>query len=189
GTSTAGSPNGDDTSSSSDNSQNQDADTEMEDRGEAKFEKELQNTLQSKQQYGKAKQTPTVTHKENAIDEQSQLDGSRSGTEKNGDIQMAEAGDATNDDANNEEKMMQHEDETVAVEHPKPKVVMDAAEKAKVYETLRQRYDNPMVLELCASLFPDNSKSLWSKPQSLVSRRGSSRSSSIGAAIATFMKY
>ncbi|GKD08985.1 ankyrin repeat, bromo and BTB domain-containing protein, partial [Tanacetum coccineum] len=121
GTSTAGSPNGDDTSSSSDNSQNQDADTEQEDRGEAKFEKELQNMLQSKQQYGKAKQTPTVTHKENAIDEQSQLDGSRSGTEKNGDIQMAEAGDATNDDANNEEKMMQHEDETAAVEHPKPK--------------------------------------------------------------------
>lgn len=185
-TSAVGSPNGDDTSSSTDNSQNQDADAEMEDKGEeVKLEN---NSLQSKQQEEKEKETAPETNKESAIGEQSQLPG-KSGTEKHQDVQMAEAGDATKDDANNEEKLMQHEGETAAVEHQKPKELADAGEKAKLYENLHKRYENPMVLELCASLFPENPKSLWSRPHSLVHHRGSSsRSSSIGAAIASFIK-
>ncbi|KVI11058.1 hypothetical protein Ccrd_010538 [Cynara cardunculus var. scolymus] len=180
-----GSPNGDDTSSSTDNSQNQDADAEMEDKGEeVKLEKEIHNSYQSKQQAEKEKETPCQTNKESAIAEQSQLPG------KSGGVQMAEAGDATKDDANNEEQLMQHEDETAVVEHQKPKELADASEKAKLYENLHQRYENPMVLELCASLFPENPKSLWRRPHSLVHHHhhGSSRSNSIGAAISSFIK-
>ncbi|XP_024968352.1 bromodomain-containing factor 1 [Cynara cardunculus var. scolymus] len=185
GTSVVGSPNGDDTSSSTDNSQNQDADAEMEDKGEeVKLEKEIHNSYQSKQQAEKEKETPCQTNKESAIAEQSQLPG------KSGGVQMAEAGDATKDDANNEEQLMQHEDETAVVEHQKPKELADASEKAKLYENLHQRYENPMVLELCASLFPENPKSLWRRPHSLVHHHhhGSSRSNSIGAAISSFIK-
>lgn len=79
--------------------------------------------------------------------------------------------------------------ETIIV---KMQVVLDAGEKAKLYEKLHQRFDNPMVLELYVSLFPENDKPLWSRPHSLAHHHrrhhGSARSNAIGAAIATFMK-
>lgn len=190
GTSVAGSLNGDDTSSSSDNSQNEDdADAEMEDkREETKLEKEVQSTFQGKQQEEKEKEKPYETNKENVATENIKVDG-KSGTEKHEDVQMAEAGDATKDDANNEDKTIMKDDQTVAVEHQKkPKELIDAPAKAKLYENLHQRYNNPMVLELCASLFPENPKSLWNRSHSLVKRNSSSRKNSIAAAIATFMK-
>ncbi|KAF5781780.1 putative chromatin remodeler Bromodomain family [Helianthus annuus] len=186
GTSTAGSPTGDDTSSSTDNSQNQDVDVEMEDKEEKlKLEKETQSTLESKHQENGKEKILLEGNKENVIAERSQQDVI-SGNE---DIQMTEAGDANKDDSNNAEKMKQQEDENAAYERPKQKEVLDAGEKAKLIEKLHQRYDNAMVLELYASLFPANDKSVWSRPHSLVHRhRGSSRGSAIGAAIASFMK-
>ncbi|KAI3675946.1 hypothetical protein L1987_85542 [Smallanthus sonchifolius] len=189
GTSTVGSPTGDDTSSSTDNSQNQDEDVEMEDaEDKLKLQKEeMQSTLESKQQEEKEKEIPLEGNNENGVAERSQQDVI-SGTEKHGDIQMAEAGDANKYDSNNDEKTKQQEDENAAVEHQKHKEVLDVGEKAKLYKKLHQRYDNPMILELYASLFPENDKSLWGRPHSMVHHRNSSRSSSIGAAIATFMK-
>ncbi|KAI3810399.1 hypothetical protein L1987_20011 [Smallanthus sonchifolius] len=194
GTSTVGSPTGDDTSSSIDNSQNQDVDVEMEDaEDKLKLQKDMQSTLESKQQEEKEKEIPLEGNNGNGITERSQQQDVISGTERHEDIQMAEAGDANKDDSNNDEKTKQQEDENAAVEHQKHKEVLDVGEKAKLYEKLHQRYDNPMVLELCASLFPENDKSLWGRPHSMVHHhhhhhRDSSRSSSIGAAIATFMK-
>ncbi|KAK9069629.1 hypothetical protein SSX86_011533 [Deinandra increscens subsp. villosa] len=187
GTSTVGSPTGDDTSSSTDNSQNQDADAEMEDTEEKlKPEKEIQSTLESKQQ--EEKEIPLVGNKEILITERSQQDVTSGGNEKHQDIQMAEAGDADKDDSYNEEKTKQQEDEGAAVEHQKHKELLDVGEKAKLYEKLHQRYDNPMVLELYATLFPENDKSVWSRRHSLVRHHhGSSRSSAIGAAISSFM--
>ncbi|XP_076931505.1 uncharacterized protein LOC143596684 [Bidens hawaiensis] len=180
-TSTVGSPTGDDTSSSTDNSQNQDADVEMEDKEEKlKAEKETQSTLESKQQEENENEKTTLDgNKENEQDAIS---------EKHEDVQMAEAGDAK-DDSNNEEKIKQQEVESAPVVHQKHKEVLDVCEKAKLYEKLHKRYDNGIVLELYASLFPENNKSVWSRAHSLVHHaRGSSRSSSIGAAIASFMK-
>ncbi|XP_076952789.1 uncharacterized protein LOC143626667 [Bidens hawaiensis] len=180
-TSTVGSPTGDDTSSSTDNSQNQDADVEMEDKEEKlKAEKETQSTLESKQQEENENEKTTLDgNKENEQDAIS---------EKHEDVQMAEAGDAK-DDSNNVEKTKQQEVESAPVVHQKHKEVLDVREKAKLYEKLHKRYDNGIVLELYASLFPENNKSVWSRPHSLVHHAGgSSRSSSIGAAIASFMK-
>ncbi|KAD3067384.1 hypothetical protein R6Q59_018548 [Mikania micrantha] len=185
GTSTAGSPTGDDTSSSTDNSQNQDADVEMEDTDEKlKHEKEIQSPLESKQQ--EEKEIPLEANKEIAIAKRQQ--DVVAGTENHEDTQMAEASDANKDDSNNKESTRQQEAENAAVENQKQKGVLNVGEKAKLFEKLHQRYDNPMVLELYASLFPENDKSVWSRPHSLVHRpHGSSRSSAIGAAIATFM--
>ncbi|KAK1440376.1 hypothetical protein QVD17_06201 [Tagetes erecta] len=189
GASTVGSPTGDDTSSSTDNSQNQDGDVEMEDAEEKlKPEKEIRSTLESRQH--EEKELSLDRSKETAVAERSQQDVI-SVTEKHDDIQMAEAGDANKDDLINEEKTKQQEDENAAVEHQKHKVVLDAGEKAKLYERLHQRYGNPLVLELYTSLFPKNDKSVWSRPHSLAHHHrhhGSSRSNAIGAAIATFLK-
>lgn len=191
GASMVGSFNGDDTSSSTDNSQNQDADGDMEDKGgeEVKMEntKEINNTMQNnKLQEEKEKEMTSRNNNGNAIVEQS-----KSGTEIHEDIQMAEAGDASkdDDDDDNEEKVMQLEDDMSAVENQKPKELPDPSEKAKLYENLRQRYENPIVLELCNSLFPENPKSLWKKPHSLVHHNGKSHSSPIGDAIASFIKF
>lgn len=179
GTSVVGSFNGDDTSSSTDNSQNQDANGDMEDKGEeVKMEnsKEVYNTIQSKQQEEKEKEKEKEMtlqkNYENAIGEQ----------EKNEDVQMADVGDDDNNEENNE-------DDTSAVENQKPKELGDASEKAKLYENLRQRYENPMVLDLCNSLFPQNPKSLWAKQHSLLHRNGPAHNTKIADAIATFIKY
>ncbi|KAI3679158.1 hypothetical protein L2E82_51630 [Cichorium intybus] len=98
GTSVVGSFNGDDTSSSTDNSQNQDANGNMEDKGEeVKMEdnKEVYNTIQSKQQEEKEKEKEKEMtmqkNYENAIGEQC-----KSGTEKHEDVQMADVGDDDN---------------------------------------------------------------------------------------------
>ncbi|XP_071697659.1 uncharacterized protein [Rutidosis leptorrhynchoides] len=192
GTSTAGSQNGDDTSSSSDNSQNKDADdADMEEKGEeVKLDnKELQSKSSSQSKQHEEKEKLLEMSKENTVAEQSQVDD-KSVTEKLEDIQMAEAADATKDNVPNDVETIQHENETAGVEIRKPTELLDAGAKAKLYKTLHQRYDNPMVMELCASLFPQKSeKSIWSRPHSLVPQHGSSsRKSSISAVIASFIK-
>lgn len=58
--------------------------------------------------------------------------------------------------------------------------------KSKVCKNLE--LENPMLLDLCGILFPDNHKSVWSGPHSLNQHHRSARTSSIHAAIATFMK-
>ncbi|XP_071725582.1 uncharacterized protein [Rutidosis leptorrhynchoides] len=181
-----GTSNGDDTSSSSENSQNEDANTETQDKGEeVNLDKVLQSTSQSKQ-HEENYEKQLETSEENTVVETSQVSG-KSVTEKLEDVQMAEADDATKDVPNDVERI-QHENDTAVVEIRKPTELLDAGAKAKLYKTLHQRYDNPMVLELCASLFPENRKSFWSRPHSLVHRHGSSRKSSISAVIASFIK-
>ncbi|KAK7302365.1 hypothetical protein RJT34_13253 [Clitoria ternatea] len=59
-------------------------------------------------------------------------------------------------------------------------------EKAKFLESLCS--EDPKLSSLCAILFPQNSKSLWSGPHSLMPQRNSARTSSIHAAISTFME-
>lgn len=51
-------------------------------------------------------------------------------------------------------------------------------------------FENPMLLDLCGILFPDNckSKSIWSGPHSLVRNYSTPRTSSVHAAINMLMK-
>ncbi|XP_027360700.1 bromodomain testis-specific protein [Abrus precatorius] len=61
----------------------------------------------------------------------------------------------------------------------------DKTQKAKLLESLY--CENPKLSSLCGILFPQNSQSVWSGPHSLIQRRNSARTSSIHAAIRTFM--
>lgn len=66
--------------------------------------------------------------------------------------------------------------------------MLDEAQKARIYENLR-RFENPMVLELCGTLFAEKRKSIWSGPHSLSGHQSSSRlGNSMHAAFASFMK-
>lgn len=58
--------------------------------------------------------------------------------------------------------------------------------KARMYEKFRP--ENPLLLNLCQTLFPSNRRSLWSGPQSIFQHQGSVQTSSIHATIDTLMK-
>ena len=61
----------------------------------------------------------------------------------------------------------------------------DKQQKAKLLESLYS--ENHKLSSLCGILFPQNSQSVWSGPHSLIQKRNSARTSSIHAAIRTFM--
>ncbi|KAA8536585.1 hypothetical protein F0562_029063 [Nyssa sinensis] len=199
-TSLVESPCGEDTSSNMDNSLDQDADADSEEKGEeVKLEatEQLYSPLQEKQgddeedeeeEEEEENEMEIQTKGGGEISEHSQL-GDRAGEEHNRQYQTqtVESGGDIQIDTLKEEISMQPVDGTTAVEQQKPKELPEKNEKAKMFENLH-RYENPMLLGLCGTLFPDNLKSVWSGPHSLVRRQSSTRSSSIHAAIASFMK-
>ena len=65
--------------------------------------------------------------------------------------------------------------------------LLDKNQRAKMYERLRY-LENPMLFELCGTLFDDKNKSVWTGPHSLVHQERFPRKSSILAAITSFMK-
>ncbi|OMO92266.1 hypothetical protein COLO4_17725 [Corchorus olitorius] len=79
----------------------------------------------------------------------------------------------------------QNEEESKAVQQQRDKESQERQQRAKLLESFR--FENPMLLNLCGILFPDNQKSVWSGPHSLVKNQGS-RTSPIHAAIETLMK-
>ncbi|KAK4605318.1 hypothetical protein RGQ29_013407 [Quercus rubra] len=89
-------------------------------------------------------------------------------------------------DTKKEDILMRQEAKTAAVQHQKHKELQEKHKKSKVCKNLE--LENPMLLDLCGILFPDNHKSVWSGPHSLNQHHRSAHTSSIHAAIATFMK-
>ncbi|KAJ6309009.1 hypothetical protein OIU76_018577 [Salix suchowensis] len=81
-----------------------------------------------------------------------------------------------------------HEEETITVQKNKRKLqeLQEREEKVKVFKKFY--IENPLLLNLCGTLFPDNQRSVWSGPHSLVQHQDSGRTSSIRTAIETFMK-
>ncbi|RDX97608.1 Bromodomain-containing protein 4B, partial [Mucuna pruriens] len=82
-----------------------------------------------------------------------------------------------------EYRTKQQEGQAAAVQ--KHKGSQDKQQKGKLLENLCS--ENPKLSSLCGILFPQNSQSAWSGPHSLIQKRNSARSSSIHAAIRTFM--
>ncbi|CAK7357121.1 unnamed protein product [Dovyalis caffra] len=78
------------------------------------------------------------------------------------------------------------EEETMAVWQNKRKELQERQEKVKVFKKFY--IENPLLLSLCGTLFPDDQRSVWSGPHSLVQHQNSGRTSSIHAAIETVMK-
>ncbi|GAU24404.1 hypothetical protein TSUD_391130 [Trifolium subterraneum] len=85
-----------------------------------------------------------------------------------------------------EYKRAQQGQAAVFQQHKKHKEPQDRHKKAKLLESLCS--ENPMLSSLCGTLFPKNSQSVWSGPHSLVHQRNSARTSSIHAAIGSFME-
>ncbi|WJX21860.1 hypothetical protein P8452_11232 [Trifolium repens] len=85
-----------------------------------------------------------------------------------------------------EYKTTQQGHTAVFQQHKKHKEPQDRHQKAKLLESLCS--ENPMLSSLCGTLFPKNSQSVWSGPHSLVHQRNSARTSSIRAAIGSFME-
>uniref|UniRef100_A0A6N2K886 Bromo domain-containing protein n=1 Tax=Salix viminalis TaxID=40686 RepID=A0A6N2K886_SALVM len=81
-----------------------------------------------------------------------------------------------------------HEEETITVQKNKRKLqeLQEREEKVKVFKKFY--IENPLLLNLCGTLFPDNQRTVWSGPHSLVQHQDSGRTSSIRTAIETFMK-
>ncbi|KAF2319983.1 hypothetical protein GH714_021655 [Hevea brasiliensis] len=62
----------------------------------------------------------------------------------------------------------------------------EGEQKAIMFEKFHS--ENPLLLNVCRTLFPDNHKYVWSGPRALVQREGSRRRSCIDAAIEILMK-
>ncbi|KAF2319981.1 hypothetical protein GH714_021610 [Hevea brasiliensis] len=80
----------------------------------------------------------------------------------------------------------QHEEETQKVQQNKNKESQEGEQKAIMFEKFHS--ENPLLLNVCRTLFPDNHKYVWSGPRALVQREGSRRRSCIDAAIEILMK-
>lgn len=175
------SPGDDDTSSNMDNSLDPEADADLIEKGE-EVKSEAAEQQYSSQLENQENESENEIRKngEGETSEQSQL-GDRTGEDPNSQTptQIAESGAIPK---KKEEKSVQNEEEAAAAEQHKRK--MD--EKTKMYKEFLQA-ENPMLLELCGTLFPNNRSSAWSRPHSLVQHPGSERGSSVHSAIATLM--
>ncbi|XP_057989487.1 uncharacterized protein LOC131172533 [Hevea brasiliensis] len=80
----------------------------------------------------------------------------------------------------------QHEEENQKVQKNKNKESQEGEQKAIMFEKFHS--ENPLLLNVCRTLFPDNHKYVWSGPRALVQREGSRRRSCIDAAIEILMK-
>ncbi|KAL6964448.1 hypothetical protein U1Q18_035500 [Sarracenia purpurea var. burkii] len=181
---------GEDTSSNRDNSPGSDADADLEEkREEVKLEDTEQpySPIREKREEEKGSEMEIQTKEGIEISGHSQP-GERSGEEHSRDYptNTVEFGGNMQADTRIEETLMHHEDETAAIEQKKPKE-SEKRRKAKMYENLH-RFENPMLLKICGTLFSDDCKSVWSGPRSLVRCQDLDRSSSIHEAIASFMK-
>ncbi|XP_057494436.1 uncharacterized protein LOC130779699 [Actinidia eriantha] len=186
----AESPSDEDTSSNMDNSPGPDVNADLEEkREEVKLEDTAQpySPIQEKQEEEKGSEMEIQTKGGVEISGQSQpsersgKENSReypAGTGESGDMQVG---------AQIEETSMQHDDKTAAIEQLKAKELAEKKPKAKMYENLHC-FENPMLLKLCGTLFPDNRKSVWSGAHSLVRHRDLGQNSSIHEAIMAFMK-
>ncbi|KAL5131767.1 Bromodomain-containing protein 4B [Glycine soja] len=98
--------------------------------------------------------------------------------------EKSNVGDATA--LHDEYRTKQQEGQSAAVQQQKKrKGSQDKQQKAKLLESLYS--ENHKLSSLCGILFPQNSQSVWSGPHSLIQKRNSARTSSIHAAIRTFM--
>ncbi|KAI9178518.1 hypothetical protein LWI28_027476 [Acer negundo] len=190
------SPGGEDSSSGMGESRELDADAEVEGRrNEMKGE-------DSEQQYSRMeeKHEEEEEEEEEEEDEEEEVEGEE---EEENEIEIQKKGEGEVREVPNRQSepgltqkystgvqtySRRHEQESAAVKQQKHKLQesQEREEKAKMYEKFH--FEDPMLLNLCGILFPDNHKSLWSGPHSLVPQRGSGSSNSIHEAIKTFMK-
>lgn len=98
---------------------------------------------------------------------------------------VEKSGNGIQSDSRKEDTVTQHEEGPV--QQQKQKESQETSRKVKAPQI--KLVENPMLLELCGTLFPDSKcKSIWSGPHSLVRRKSTSRTSALQAAIDMLMK-
>ncbi|XP_050209836.1 uncharacterized protein LOC126660402 [Mercurialis annua] len=194
------SPAGGDTSSNMDESLDPDADAE----GEKGLDIRIED---AEQQYSARKEKPEEVEdedeEEDEEEEENEMDiekkdkveaseqsdfADRSGDGPNQQSQPGTAEDSATTVQRNSQKgdvIVLHDDSTAAVQLIKHKESRERQQKAKMFDKFPE---NPMLLSLCQTLFPDSRTSVWSGPHSLAPRQGSARRNSINAAIETLLK-
>lgn len=189
-----GSLGGDYTSSNMDNSPEQVAHADLEEKGDEMMLQDTENI--SRQQEDKPED-----EKQNLLTDEGKEEGEicehldqRSKDEHDAQNRPPnlESGDDMSNKASREKTPLQRDDDAVGIEQRKTKELLDKNQRAKMYERLRY-LENPMLFELCGTLFDDKNSSVWTGPHSLVhhgdsNRKGSKRQSSILAAVTSFMK-
>ncbi|KAI8532061.1 hypothetical protein RHMOL_Rhmol11G0184200 [Rhododendron molle] len=190
----AESPYGEDTSSNMNNSPGPDADADLEERGEeVKLEGTEQlygpNPLREKLEVEKGTEMEIQTKGGGEISGQSQpSERSEEEHSRGYPTPTVESGGDMHVDVPIGETPMQHENVNAAIEQQRLKELsVKKQQKAKMYENLH-RFENPILLKLCETVFPDGRKSVWSGPHSLARHQDLGRSSLIHEAVATFMK-
>ncbi|KAK8522376.1 hypothetical protein V6N13_115348 [Hibiscus sabdariffa] len=196
-----GSPYGDDSSPNMDESGDPYADAEVEGEGEKvkrevsdhqynhmaeRHEEEEDDVEEEEEEDGEENEMKPMNKDEgHQTKEQSQFRGSLS--EEPSRKSQPEAVDKPGAVALNQRGSTpaQNEEESKTVQQQRYKESQERQQRSKMLESFR--FENPMLLNLCGILFPDNKKSVWSGPHSLVQNRGS-RTTPIHAAIETFMK-
>ncbi|KAF2293905.1 hypothetical protein GH714_005571 [Hevea brasiliensis] len=201
GSSLVESPGGEDSSSNMDESIDPDGDAEVEGKGpEVKVE-------DPEQRYGSVKEKHEAEEDGDDEEEEEEEEENEMEIQKKGKVETSEQSefaDRSGEEPNQQSQpglaenagavgqthpakghaIGQHEEVTPTVEQNKNK---ESQEKHKAIMFEKFDSENPMLLSLCRTLFPDNHKSIWTGPHSLFQREGSTRGSSIHAAIETLM--
>ncbi|XP_031253554.1 ABC transporter F family member 4-like [Pistacia vera] len=192
------SPGGEDSSSDSGESQDPDADTEVEGkREEMKMEstKPQYSHIDGKHEADEEEEEEDEEDEEEEDGEEEDEDGEENETEiqKKGEgevsresIRQSEPGRAEKLGTGVQTHSPGHEEETVAVKQKTDKKSQEREGKAKLYSNFQ--FESPMLLNLCGILFPNSQKSVWNGPHSLVQRQDSTHNNSIHAAIESLMK-
>lgn len=195
---------GDDSSSDMGESQNLDADAEVEGkREEVKGES-------AKQEYSHMEVKHEEEQEEEEDDEEDEEEEDEEGGDEENEIDMQKKGEGEGlaqskiGERLGEESMRQsepgkpensggiqthsdeHDEEAVAVQKQAHKNSQEWAAKAKLYSSFNS--ENPMLLRLCGTLFPNDHTSVWSGPHSLVQPPVSAHTNSFHAAIESFMQ-
>ncbi|KAK6945476.1 Bromodomain [Dillenia turbinata] len=180
-------PSGEDTSSNVENSMEQDAeaDVELEEKGDTGTTKQIFSSREEKHRKDKNIQIPKTDELESP--EQSQP-GDMSGEDQPTQEQVGrDSVEAIPTHSQEEETPVQHEEEAAEIQIQKQKESQEKRHKAQMYESFL-RFENPMLEKLCETLFPNNSRSVWSGPHSLAYQQHPARKSSLDAAVSLFMK-
>lgn len=185
------SPGGEDSSQNNDEVVDLEEDAEMEDRTEnEKFKGgELQySPMEEKREEEEDEENEVKILNKGEGETKQQLEVGSRLAEEPGRQSQAEIKDKSSAGSENQKVSTpaQHEAQNDAVNENKNKELQENQEKAKKLHSFY--IENPLLLNLCGALFPENKNSIWRGPHSLFQRQRSSQTSPLQAAIDTIMK-
>ncbi|KAM7251141.1 hypothetical protein ACFE04_023024 [Oxalis oulophora] len=185
-----GSPDGEDSSSNTDDSLDEDADADADVQGKGEHmkgsgsEQQYNNPIELKFERGEERKEEgeNEARVHNGNGETNEPFEDRLEHEANRQSQLAKLDAVGQANGQNDQNSRLPDEETVLVQQQKQKESEARLLRAQLLETFQ--FQNPNLLSLCGILFPENRKSVWSGPHSLVKHKGRpSRTSLIHKAV------